>query len=201
MFAPELVWANNLDSNAVAAVLADPRNAITLAHRASLRKKLIETSAVADCLREINGREIKENRACHSEPTGSGPAFLRAAHFKNALPDLLSGVLDVLHGLADAGTSGFVSASSLLHVFLDLADELFPGALDRARAEARSCRRPMTPQSTPLFGTGRYSNLWFNVGLGHMGWTMASGGARITADLIAGRPTGVPLDGLQITPA
>ena len=59
----------------------------------------------------------------------------------------------------------------------------------------------MTPQSTPLFGTGRYRNLWFNVGLGHMGWTMASGGARITADLIAGRPTGVPLDGLRITPA
>ena len=96
---------------------------------------------------------------------------------------------DAGHGPADAAR------------LLDLADELFPGALDRANAEARSCRRPMTPQSTPLFGTGRYRNLWFNVGLGHMGWTMASGGARITADLIAGRPTGVPLDGLRIAPA
>ena len=56
----------------------------------------------------------------------------------------------------------------------------------------------MTPQSTPLFGTARYRNLWFNVGLGHMGWTMASGAARITADLIAGRKPGIALDGLLV---
>ncbi len=84
---------------------------------------------------------------------------------------------------------------------LALADELFPGAADVRRAEARACLRPMTPQSTPLFGTGRYLNLWFNVGLGHMGWTMASGGARITADLVAGRPPGIPLDGLLVDAA
>jgi len=84
---------------------------------------------------------------------------------------------------------------------VNLAEELFPGAIDSSRAEGRSCRRPMTPQSTPLFGTGRFRNLWFNAGLGHMGWTMAAGGARITADLIAGRTTGVPLDGLRISPA
>ena len=82
-----------------------------------------------------------------------------------------------------------------------LAEELFPGATDAARAEARACLRPMTPESTPLFGTARYRNLWFNVGLGHMGWTMASGGARITADLVAGRATGVPLDGLRVRAA
>jgi D-amino-acid dehydrogenase len=82
-----------------------------------------------------------------------------------------------------------------------LADELFPGAADSSRAQARACLRPMTPQSTPLFGTARYRNLWFNMGLGHMGWTMASGAARITADLVAGRPTGIPLDGLLVRPA
>jgi D-amino-acid dehydrogenase len=84
---------------------------------------------------------------------------------------------------------------------VSLAEELFPGAIDRSRAEGRACRRPMTPQSTPLFGTGRYRNLWFNVGLGHMGWTMAAGGARITADLVAGRTPEIPLDGLTIAPA
>lgn len=82
-----------------------------------------------------------------------------------------------------------------------VANELFSGAADTGRAESRICRRPMTPQSTPLFGTGRYRNLWFNIGLGHMGWTMAAGGARITADLIAGRPAGLPLDGLLVSPA
>jgi len=34
-----------------------------------------------------------------------------------------------------------------------------------------------------------------------MGWTMASGGARITADLVAGRTPGVPLDGLRVKAA
>ncbi len=82
-----------------------------------------------------------------------------------------------------------------------LAEELFPGATDPTGAQARACLRPMTPQSTPLFGTARYRNLWFNVGLGHMGWTMASGGARITADLVAGRATGVPLDGMLVRAA
>lgn len=84
---------------------------------------------------------------------------------------------------------------------LDLAAELFPGATDGSRAQARACLRPMTPTSTPLFGTGRYRNLWFNVGLGHMGWTMASGGARITADLVAGRAPAIPLEGLLVAGA
>lgn len=82
-----------------------------------------------------------------------------------------------------------------------LARELFPGATDASRAQARACLRPMTPESTPQFGTGRYRNLWFNVGLGHMGWTMASGGARITADLVAGRTPAIPLDGMRIRAA
>jgi D-amino-acid dehydrogenase len=81
---------------------------------------------------------------------------------------------------------------------INLAEELFPGATDVSRAEARACLRPMTPQSTPLFGTGRYPNLWFNIGLGHMGWTMACGAARITADLVAGVKPAIPLDGLLV---
>ncbi len=84
---------------------------------------------------------------------------------------------------------------------VSLAGELFPGAVDAGRAEARACLRPMTPESTPLFGTGRFRNLWFNMGLGHMGWTIASGGARITADLVAGRAPAIPLDGLLVRPA
>ena len=45
----------------------------------------------------------------------------------------------------------------------------------------------MTPETTPRFGTGRYQNLWFNIGLGHMGFALAAGAARITADLVCGR--------------
>lgn len=80
----------------------------------------------------------------------------------------------------------------------DAVKQLFPGALDYAHARIRACQRPMTPETTPRFGTGRYRNLWFNIGHGHMGWTMAAGGARITADLVSGRTPGIDLEGLHI---
>ena len=77
-------------------------------------------------------------------------------------------------------------------------EALFPGAADFSNAEAWVCRRPMTPESTPRFGTGRYANLWFNVGHGHMGWTMAAGAAKITADLVSGREPEISLEGLRV---
>lgn len=80
----------------------------------------------------------------------------------------------------------------------DAAKQLLPGALDYARARVRACQRPMTPETTPRFGTGRYQNLWFNIGLGHMGFTMAAGAARITADLVCGRSPDIDLKGLEI---
>ena len=80
----------------------------------------------------------------------------------------------------------------------DTAKQLYPGALDYARARMRACLRPMTPETTPRFGTGRFHNLWFNIGLGHMGFTMAAGAARITADLVCGRSPGIDLEGLRI---
>lgn len=77
--------------------------------------------------------------------------------------------------------------------------ELFPEAADFSAARTWACQRPMTPESTPRLGHGRYSNLWFNVGHGHMGWAMAAGAARITADLIAGRQPDIDLEGLRVT--
>ena len=56
----------------------------------------------------------------------------------------------------------------------------------------------MTPQGTPIVGAGRHANLWYNTGLGHMGWTMSHATARITADLIAGRRPAVALDGMTV---
>lgn len=80
----------------------------------------------------------------------------------------------------------------------DAAKQLYPGAFDYGRARVRACLRPMTPETTPRFGTGRYHNLWFNIGLGHMGFTMAAGAGRITADLVSGRSPGIDLEGLRI---
>jgi D-amino-acid dehydrogenase len=80
----------------------------------------------------------------------------------------------------------------------DAVNELYPDSLDTARARVRACQRPMTPETTPRFGTGRFQNLWFNIGLGHMGFAMAAGAGRITADLVSGRAAPIDLDGLRI---
>ncbi len=56
----------------------------------------------------------------------------------------------------------------------------------------------MTPDGPPILGRGRHGNLWYNTGHGHIGWTMACGASRITADLIAGRDPGHDLAGMEV---
>ena len=56
----------------------------------------------------------------------------------------------------------------------------------------------MTPEGTPILGTGPHSNLYYNTGHGHLGWTMSSGTARITADLIGGKKPEIPVEKMRI---
>jgi D-amino-acid dehydrogenase len=76
------------------------------------------------------------------------------------------------------------------------AEILFPNGADYDNAETWCGLRPMTPEGMPIFGRGRHKNLWFNTGHGSMGWTMACGSARVTADLIAGREADIDLTGM-----
>jgi D-amino-acid dehydrogenase len=70
---------------------------------------------------------------------------------------------------------------------LSLARELLPDAADYSRGQFRACLRPMTPGGPPLIGRSSHDNLIYNTGHGHMGWTMACGSAKMTADLLAER--------------
>jgi D-amino-acid dehydrogenase len=81
---------------------------------------------------------------------------------------------------------------------LKAAKELLPNAGDYGNPSYWACLRPMTPEGTPILGKGKFENLYYNTGHGHMGWTMACGTARITADLIAGRRPDLPMDGLTL---
>ena len=56
----------------------------------------------------------------------------------------------------------------------------------------------MTPAGTRVLGRGRLEKPLVNTSHGHLGWTMACGTARACADLIAGRPPEVPLEGLTL---
>lgn len=81
---------------------------------------------------------------------------------------------------------------------LAAARDLFPDGGDWAQPSYWAGLRPMTPEGTPILGRGRHANLYFNVGHGHMGWTMACGTAKIVADQVAGRIPEIPLDGMTL---
>jgi D-amino-acid dehydrogenase len=104
---------------------------------------------------------------------------------------------------ATAEFSGYSTSytPSDFHTMLKVARDLFPDGGDYERPSYWACLRPMTPSGLPIFGRGRQRNLWLNTGQGHMGWTMACGSARITADLIANRTPAIDLAGMTLAAA
>jgi D-amino-acid dehydrogenase len=89
-----------------------------------------------------------------------------------------------------AFVAGFTGLFPQLHKCLEAAGELRPFC----------CLRPVTPKGPPILGRSRYGNLFYNVGHGHLGWTLAHGSARIVAALVAGRDPGIDLTGLRPRP-
>jgi D-amino-acid dehydrogenase len=96
-----------------------------------------------------------------------------------------------------AGYSTEHTPSDFGHM-LSAARDLFPDGGDYGQPSYWAGLRPMTPEGTPILGRGRHRNVYFNTGHGHMGWTMACGTGRITADLVAGRTPEIPLDGMTL---
>ncbi len=76
--------------------------------------------------------------------------------------------------------------------------DLFPSGANYEQPSYWAGLRPMTPEGTPIFGAGRYRNMIFNTGHGHIGWTMSIGSARIAADLISGSKPELPLEGMLV---
>ncbi len=74
------------------------------------------------------------------------------------------------------------------------AREVFPTAGQWGRATQWAGLRPATPDWKPILGESGVKGLWFNVGHGGLGFTIASGTGQILADLVAGRPTRIPVE-------
>ena len=77
--------------------------------------------------------------------------------------------------------------------------DLFPNGGDLARSTYWSGLRPMTPDSTPIIGGTRLSNLYINTGHGTLGWTMSLGSGRLIADLVGGKTPDIRSDDLSLT--
>ena len=75
----------------------------------------------------------------------------------------------------------------------------FPGAAQLAsNVQIWKGARPMLPDGPPLIGPSGLPSVWLNLGHGAYGWALASGSARATADLVAGRVPEVDMEGLGL---
>ena len=86
-----------------------------------------------------------------------------------------------------------------LRLIRKLTQDLLPDAAEYDQGAYRACNRPMTPDGPPILGQAGPDNLYINSGHGHMGFTMACGSSRIVADLIDGKKTEIPVEGLTLT--
>lgn len=85
-----------------------------------------------------------------------------------------------------------------LDTLLRQARAAFPEASDWRELQPWTGLRPATPTGLPLLGpTARWPNLHLNLGQGSLGFTLAMGSAAIIADIIAGRPPPIAMDGLS----
>jgi D-amino-acid dehydrogenase len=74
----------------------------------------------------------------------------------------------------------------------------FPHAADYDRATPWAGLRPATPSGAPILGASGVPGLWLNVGHGALGFTFSFATANIVAELVSGRASPLPLEGLTL---
>ena len=103
-----------------------------------------------------------------------------------------------LTGYAEIAGYDTVPRERRKQAFIRSFVRLFPQlqkCFDDPHDEAFCCLRPVTPSGLPILGPSRLRNLIYNVGQGHLGWTLAHGCARIVADQVAERTPAIAMDG------
>lgn len=79
---------------------------------------------------------------------------------------------------------------------LQCGRQLFPEGADYSKPDYWAGLRPMTPEGTPIIGRSKHRNLFFNVGHGHMGWTMSCGSARVLTDIMNNKKVEIDTTGM-----
>jgi len=74
----------------------------------------------------------------------------------------------------------------------------FAHAADYDRATPWAGLRPATPSGAPILGASGVPGLWLNVGHGALGFTFSFATANIVAELVSGRASPLPLEGLSL---
>lgn len=102
-------------------------------------------------------------------------------------------------GSAEIGGAPTAKRASAIQTLYKVLHDWFPGAANHSNGiQIWKGARPMLPDGPPMLGASGIPGLWLNLGHGSSGWSLSCGSARAVADLIAGRPAEVDLEGLDI---
>jgi D-amino-acid dehydrogenase len=95
-------------------------------------------------------------------------------------------------GGAELGGSARLQREASTKLLYQTLQSHFPGAADFSRSmQLWSGFSVFSPDALPLVGPSAQSGIWLNLAHGHNGWSMACGAARLLADQMQGRPSGL----------
>ncbi|MGV3683581.1 MAG: D-amino acid dehydrogenase [Acidovorax sp.] len=105
-------------------------------------------------------------------------------------------------GSAEIGGDPAYKRPAAIQTLYKVLHDWFPGAAQHANTGSAvqewKGARPMLADGPPLLGATGIPGVWINLGHGSSGWALACGSARAVADLMAGRPAAVDLEGLGV---
>jgi D-amino-acid dehydrogenase len=134
------------------------------------------------------------------EPLNAPRSSLMDERYKVAISRLGNRVR--VAGSAELGASLQARRASSIQTLYKVLHDWFPGAAQHANTGASvqewKGARPMLPDGPPIVGDSGLPGLWLNLGHGSSGWALSCGSARALADMIAGKPTDIDMEGLDI---
>lgn len=101
-------------------------------------------------------------------------------------------------GGAELGGSLASQNDAALATLYKVLDDWFPGCAVQTQVQSWKGARPMLPDGPPVIGASGLPGVWLNLGHGSSGWALACGSARLLADLMAGRPPTIDIEGLGV---
>jgi D-amino-acid dehydrogenase len=106
-------------------------------------------------------------------------------------------------GSAEIGGSLAHKREAPIKTLYKVLQDWFPGAAQFASTNGSvqvwKGARPMLPDGPPLIGHSGLPGLWLNLGHGSSGWALSCASARALADLMAGRPAEIDMEGLDLS--
>lgn len=125
-------------------------------------------------------------------PVDTPEMLPKVAVVDDALHTAVSSIGNSLRVVGSAEFAGF--DSSITQKRIDdlylLLEKLYPNVInkvDRESAVSWAGLRPVSSDGKPFIGGCDVKGLYFNVGHGHLGWTMAMGSAHMLADIFLGK--------------